>query len=86
VSQPTSFPDAGKTLTGTVWVCPCCGNEYRRRVVSVDAVNEARRQRDAMAALIREVSDEVVLLPVATVNAIAERAERAERELARLTP
>lgn len=65
---------------GTIWVCPC-GRERRRRVVPVDFLNEMRADRDAMAALIREISDEVVLLPVATLNAIAERAERAEAQL-----
>ena len=81
------FKDEGYLCTGTAWtfVCPC-GREhgYKRPVIAVDLVNQARRERDSMADLIREVSDEVVLLPVATLNAIAERAEKAERELAEM--
>lgn len=61
-------------ITGTIRVCKRCGLESRERTVPLHVAN-------AYKEMIQAVSDEVVLLPVSTLNAIAERAESAERAL-----
>lgn len=78
--------------TGTVWQFWCPGghskperHEYKRPVVPVDFVNELQRKVDELSSYVRDAAgDESVLLPVATLNAIVERAERAEAEVRRL--
>lgn len=61
--------------TGTILICRVCGNETRRNMVHVSYLNDLRDYVRAAAG------DESVLLPVSTLNAIAERAESAERAL-----
>jgi hypothetical protein len=70
---------------GTVWVCSHCGNERKRRMVPVGLANDLQQGVDSLSAyLVAAAGPDNVLLPVATLNAIADRAERAEAELERL--
>lgn len=70
---------------GTIWAfrCPCGrAHEYKRAVVPIDFVNELQAKVEALSSYTQDAAGpETVLLPVATLNAIAERAERAEAKL-----
>lgn len=71
--------------TGTIWVFRCrCGrvHEYKRAVVPIDFANELQAKNEELSRYVQDAAGpETVLLPVATLNAIAERAERAEAKL-----
>lgn len=65
-------------------------HERRKAVVPVDVVNDLQRKADVLQRKVKSLSqyvkdaagNESVLLPVATLTAISQRAEKAERELA----
>lgn len=68
-------------ITGTVWYCKC-GRAHRKPVVPIDIANHYKLKMEELSDYLKEAAGErTVLLPVDTLNAIADRAERAELEL-----
>jgi hypothetical protein len=51
------------SATGTILVCPRCGHEHRRRYVSVDFLNDARREAGSLREALVSVAEALDKLP-----------------------